>query len=34
MNVMEPFLSSLSKDDAHGETLTELKESKRLLVKI
>jgi len=27
MNVMEPFLSSLSEDDAHGETLAGLKES-------
>jgi type I restriction enzyme M protein len=26
MSVMEPFLSSLSEGDAHGETLSELKE--------
>ena len=30
MNVMEPFLSSLSKDDAHGETLAELKKSQEI----
>lgn len=30
MNVMEPFLSSLSKDEAHGETLAELKESQEV----
>ena len=29
MNVMEPFLGSLSKDDAHGETLAKLKESRK-----
>jgi type I restriction enzyme M protein len=30
MSVMEPFLSSLSKDDAHGKTLAELKESQEV----
>ena len=30
MNVMEPFLSSLSKDETHGETLAELKESQEV----
>ena len=33
MNVMEPFLSSLSKDDAHGETLADLKESQEVFGK-
>lgn len=33
MNVMKPFLSSLSKDDAHGETLAELKESQEVFSK-
>jgi type I restriction enzyme M protein len=33
MNVMEPFLSSLSKDDAHGETLADLKKSREVFGK-
>jgi type I restriction enzyme M protein len=33
MNVMEPFLSSLSKDDAHGETLADLKKSQEVFGK-
>jgi type I restriction enzyme M protein len=33
MNVMEPFLGSLSKDDAHGETLADLKESREVFGK-
>ena len=33
MNVMEPFLSSVSKDDAHGETLADLKESREVFGK-
>jgi type I restriction enzyme M protein len=33
LNVMEPFLSALSEDDAHGETLTDLKESREVFAK-
>ncbi|MDL1967712.1 MAG: SAM-dependent methyltransferase [Deltaproteobacteria bacterium] len=33
MSVMEPFLNSLAKDDAHGETLAELKESQKIFGK-
>ncbi|MDL1979419.1 MAG: hypothetical protein LWX52_15240 [Deltaproteobacteria bacterium] len=33
MNVMEPFLSSLSEDDAHSETLADLKESRKVFGK-
>jgi type I restriction-modification system DNA methylase subunit len=33
MNVMEPFLSSLSEDDAHGETLADLNESQEVFGK-
>jgi type I restriction enzyme M protein len=33
MNVMEPFLSSLSKDDAHSETLSDLKKSQEVFGK-
>jgi type I restriction enzyme M protein len=33
MNVMEPFLSSLSEDDAHGETLADLKKSREVFGK-
>jgi type I restriction enzyme M protein len=33
MNVMEPFLSSLSEDDAHSETLADLKKSREVFGK-
>ena len=33
MNVMKPFLSSLSENDAHGETLADLKESQEVFGK-
>jgi type I restriction enzyme M protein len=33
MNVMEPFLGTLSEDDAHGKTLAELKESRKVFGK-
>ena len=33
MNVMKPFLSSLSKDDTHGKTLADLKESREIFGK-
>ncbi len=33
MNVMEPFLNSLTEDDAHGETLADLKESQEIFGK-